>query len=42
MPPIIMPPIIEWADITGAACIATTTTHPIVIFAEHYNPPDWP
>jgi hypothetical protein len=26
-----MPPIIEWADITGAASIATTTAHPIVI-----------
>jgi hypothetical protein len=29
MPPI--PPIIEWADITGAASIVTTTAHPIVI-----------
>jgi hypothetical protein len=26
-----IPPIIEWADITGAASIATTTAHPIVI-----------
>jgi hypothetical protein len=26
-----MPPIIEWADIAGAASIAATTAHPIVI-----------
>jgi hypothetical protein len=26
-----MPPIIEWADFTGVASIATTTAHPIVI-----------
>jgi hypothetical protein len=26
-----IPPIIEWADIGGAASIATTTAHPIII-----------
>jgi hypothetical protein len=33
------PPIIEWADITGAASIATTTAHPIVILRSMTIPP---